>query len=307
MTTPLREFHLCITGASNVGKTSICERLIGKTFARKPSKPSLEDEATKYSIEVNTSTGLLLFHIYDWAWEVKRRDESINQQLMRGNDAGIFVYDVTDRRTYRDFVEYSDWYQRAAGFDKPWLCVSNKNDQKKKIVQDAEGQALARAGDRRSYVGVSLVDDTGFDEFVLSLARLMMQDLNLSVSSFGPASEESMKWADERAAARISSIGLGSAVDKSKRVLLLVLNRSIGDKFIESSTGSEFLVDTVGSLEEIEEEFAAPSSSLPIFALACPPSATDRQQQALREAALKFNVGAVVSIPRNIITALREV
>lgn len=115
MALPLREFNLSVLGASNVGKTCICERLVGKAFARKPSKPSMEDAATRYSLEVNTSAGLLLVHLFDWAWEVKRRDESINQQLMRGSDGAVFVYDVTDRRTIRDFLEHVDWYQRAAG------------------------------------------------------------------------------------------------------------------------------------------------------------------------------------------------
>jgi GTPase SAR1 family protein len=86
MSLPSKEFHLCVMGASNVGKTGLCERLIGKAFARKPARPSIEDEATRYSIEVQTSVGLLLIHLYDWAWEVKRRDVSINQQIMRGND-----------------------------------------------------------------------------------------------------------------------------------------------------------------------------------------------------------------------------
>lgn len=44
------------------------------------------------------------------------------------------------------------------------MIVSNKNDQKKRIVTDAEGLSLARSGDRRSYAAVSLVDDTGLDE-----------------------------------------------------------------------------------------------------------------------------------------------
>jgi hypothetical protein len=76
---------------------------------------------------------------------------------MRGSDGALFLYDVTDRRSMRDFVDFSDWYQRAAGFDKPWLIVSNKNDQKKKAVQDNEGSALASKGDKRGYVAISLV------------------------------------------------------------------------------------------------------------------------------------------------------
>lgn len=199
---PIKEFHMCMMGASNVGKTSLCERLHGKVFTRKPSKPSLEEEASKYSIEVKTSLGLLLFHLYDWAWEVKRwawevkrREDSraVNPQLMRGADGALFVYDVTDKGTLRCFGEFNDWYQRASGllllllhlllrlcieflsqtpqssilrlgFDKPWLIIANKNDTKKKVVQDSEGQAVVKAGDRRQFAAISLVDDTGIDD-----------------------------------------------------------------------------------------------------------------------------------------------
>ena len=73
MATVSKEFHLTVLGSSAVGKTSLCERLAGKTFSRKTSyKQSLEETATKYSVEVSTSSGLLLFHFYDWAWEEKR-------------------------------------------------------------------------------------------------------------------------------------------------------------------------------------------------------------------------------------------
>jgi hypothetical protein len=33
-----------------------------------------------------------------------------------------------------------------AGFDKPWIIVSNKNEQKKHAVPEGEGQALANKG-----------------------------------------------------------------------------------------------------------------------------------------------------------------
>lgn len=145
--TSRKEYHFCVLGSSTVGKTSLCERLIGKTFSRKSNyKQSLDDVATKYSIEVVTSDGLILYHFYDWAWEEKRKNESINQQLMRGFDGSLFVYDVNLRQSKGDFIEFMDWYQRAAGYDKPCLIIGNKNDSKKKAVQDGEGQALACKG-----------------------------------------------------------------------------------------------------------------------------------------------------------------
>lgn len=141
------------------------QRLYGTTFNRKLGHKECDnDDATKYSIDVFSSAGLILLNIFDWDWEQKRKDVNaslFSQQLMKGKDGAIFIYDVTDRRTKSEFAEFSDWYHRSAGFDKPWLIISNKNDQKKKAIQDGEGQALAKAGDRRGYVAVSLVEDTG--------------------------------------------------------------------------------------------------------------------------------------------------
>lgn len=148
-----------------IGKTSLIHRLGGTPFSRKAGHKSENSEyATKYSIDAHTSAGLILLNFFDWDWEEKRKEVNaglFSQQLMRGKDGAIFVYDVTDRRSKNEFAEFSDWYHRSAGFDKPWLIISNKNDQKKRAIQEGEGQALARAGDRRGYVAVSLVDDTG--------------------------------------------------------------------------------------------------------------------------------------------------
>ena len=142
-----QEFHFTVVGAAGVGKTSLLLRLCGKTFNRKAGhKPSMEEEATQYSVEVSTSAGLLLIHFYDWAWAEKRKTEDINRQLARGKDGAIFVYDVTEKRSKTDFFDFNDWYERAAGFDKPWIIISNKNEQKKHSVLEGEGQALANKG-----------------------------------------------------------------------------------------------------------------------------------------------------------------
>jgi len=63
---PTREFHLTVLGANAVGKTSIMNRLCGIQFNRKTAyKSSMEDTSNKYSVETNTSAGLILFHFYD--------------------------------------------------------------------------------------------------------------------------------------------------------------------------------------------------------------------------------------------------
>jgi len=325
-----REFNIAVLGAAEVGKTSLVQRLCGKAFNRKSGyKPSLDEDATKYSVEVASSAGLLLFHFHDWAWAEKRREVDISRQLARGSDGALFLYDVTAKRSRSDFSDFNDWYERSAGFDKPMMIIANKNDQKKKVVQDTEGQALANKGDRRCFVAISLVDDTGVDEVMLSLSRLMMQDLNLVVSAVTPASEASLKWSTDRLSSAFAASDASTAAPaplvKSKRVLLLVMNSSVVAKFEEALATSEFVCEAFSSVGEMTEllpdtapsatenpEAAAASTTtttaaaLPIVALAGPPTMTDGQKAGLTALAVQHGLPAVVAIPRALLTELQR-
>lgn len=311
--TPSKEYYLCVLGCEAVGKTSLAQRLTGVPFNRKTGhKPSVGEEAVQYSVEASTSAGVVLLHLVDWAWETKRREQSINQQLMRGRDGAVFVYDITDKQTKTDFPDYVDWYQRAAGFDKPWLIISNKNDQKKRAVQDNEGVALARQADGRAYVAVSLVDDSGLDDAVLALCRIMLKDLNVTLSGFRKASDESMAWSAARASVAADNLGLGLAAVKQKRVLLWVANKSVREKFFENLQGSEYAAEEVGSLDDCTELLEAGSGatgagecSLPITAIVVPPTASEQQQKTLKEFATAHKLGLVVVVPRAAVDRLR--
>lgn len=311
MVIPSKEFNLCVLGSGGVGKTSFCERLCGKTFKRSSAVKSTEtDVAVKYSIECTTGSGLILFNLYDWAWDTKRKTESINQQLMRGNDGAIFVYDVTERRSKTDFIEFSDWFNRAAGFEKPFLIVSNKNDSKKRAVQDEEGRALASKGDRRSYVAISLVDDTGIDEFSSTLCKLMVNDMNITATSFCSASEDSLKWSEDLGALKLGSIGLGLSIEKTARVVLVAMNSSVQEKFAEAFSASQYLLESVAYEEELLEALTANDGvSLPIVAVLAPPTASAGQQERLTSLCLGLPVPIkfVASVPRNALSSVSSV
>ena len=311
-----REFSLCVLGSEGVGKTSLCSRLCGVPFSRKSGyKPSVEEDSTRWSFEVVSSQGLLLYHLHDWGWTQMRRQGSINQQLMRGSDGAVFVYDVTDRRSKSDFDDFLDWYQRASGFDKPWLIVSNKNDQKKKAVQEAEGMSLANKADRRAYCAVSLVDDTGLDTFVLSLSKIMLGDLNLTVQGISsPASESSLRWSEEQFSLRTANIGLSIVPSKTIRVILVCMNSSVGEKFSEAFLSSKFLLEVVMSPAECDEivnegtksEAETSVASLPVGAILAPPTASKNQQLALTEIAGRKSIPFVISIPRSAVSQVEE-
>ena len=318
------EYRFCLLGGEAVGKTSLANRLSTcVAFNRKLGHhASIGEEATKFSFEISTSEGLILIHLVDWAWGLKRREESINQQLMRGSDGALFVYDVSERRSRTDFDDYFDWFNRACGFEKPFLIVSNKNDLKKRAVQDGEGQALASKGDHRAYCAVSLVDDTGIDELALNLARLAMNNHTLTLASsvdfLRPASAAAMAWSDEKLASRIASIGISQA--KTKKVLLVALNSSVIEKFSEVMASTQFEIEAVGSKDYCEEEITANQQMvgvgvgggggggdgglLPIFAIIVPPTASESQQTALTELARAKGVHFLVSIPRGLLSSL---
>ena len=120
-------------------------------------------------------------HLYDWAWAQKNSEVSIGPYLSKGKDGAIFMLSCTHKTSKTDYSDFHGWYERAAGFDKPFLILSNKNDQKKKAVSDGEALSLAKGKDR-AFVPISLADDTGIDESIEALARLLLKDVTLTVS-----------------------------------------------------------------------------------------------------------------------------
>lgn len=133
------------------------------------------------------------------------------------------------------------------------------------------------------------MDDTGIDEMILILCKIMMKDMNLSViSPFKQASQESLTWSEERAALKTANIGLGLLSIKSKKVLFIALNSSVVSKFTEALSSSEYELEAVGSVDLCEEELKSQGAN--IFALVLPHSASSTQQNATKQLAGKSGV-----------------
>ncbi len=163
----------------------------------------MDEEVVHSAVELTTSSGVILVNLYDWAWMEKAKEEvNISSAIAKGKDAAVFVMSVTHKTSKTDFPDYSSNYERSVGYDKPWLMVSNKNDSKKRALQDSECSSLTRGGPNRAYVAISLVDDTGIDELKEALARILMKEVTLTVSKSRPvSSEDAKRWAVDRVAA----------------------------------------------------------------------------------------------------------
>lgn len=308
-----REFRLVVLGNNEVGKTSWCQRVSGTAFSRKPYARTQEAEAKEYLVELATSLGPVLLHLYDWAWFEKRRDVAeaafFEAQVRRGPDAGVFLIDLTDRRTMRDFDDWEHVYSKAVGFDKPWIILGNKLEQKSVSVKPEEGKALARKGDHRMYVGMSLVDDTGVEDSVTAIARIMLNDLNVVVSKFGAASPELVKWSRDREAAKLAATEAagpsGGAVAKARRVLLVVPSKALVEKFAEALQASEFEVEQAATAGAVEEAIAD-KQGLPVCAIMLPGTAKEGQQRDMKALAEQKGLPCFVTVPRDCLKAITD-
>ena len=164
---------------------------------------------------------------------------------------------------------------------------------------------MAKQGDKRAFISLDLVGDIGVDDLILATSRTLLDDVNLTVSSFKSISDANLQWSEERLAAATAGMGLGGMGPKSKRVMLVVMNKSVVEKFEENFSASCFLIEQYGSASEAEEELADETSTgLPVAAILVPPTATESQKTALTALAKKFNIGFTFSVPRNALDAV---
>ena len=170
-------------------------------------------------------------------------------------------------------------------------------------------------GDRRAFSAVSLAEDTGTEDTVVNLARLMLHDPNLTITGTSrAASDAALEWSAQNSSKLMAEIGLDSRKAGAKlfRVLVISLNSSVTSKFFENLDPTEFVVEQ-SSLSESETALQEQDSKgasagdgvLPIRAILAPPTVSDSQRAALMELAGRHNVGFAVTVPRNAIDALR--
>jgi hypothetical protein len=137
---------------------------------------------------------------------------------------------------------------------------------------------------------------------MLAITRLMMKDLNLSISKVAVASEGSMQWSKDKA---LSGSAISSGSLKNHRILLLVLNSSVVEKFVLALDNSSYSVEQTGSVEGTEEVLAdVNGDGLPVYALVGAPTMSDGQKTALKALAAKYSIPCVITVPRSILDEL---
>ena len=133
-------FRAVFLGNSQVGKTSLIQRIITGTF-QSITTPTLAPEKSETKIPIdNTIYNVIL-------WDIPRKEDYDNYEktYIKSCNALYFVYDITDRKSFEDLEEY--WIKREEDYISKECIIyllGNKEelyDQSK--VPDIEAQNLA--------------------------------------------------------------------------------------------------------------------------------------------------------------------
>lgn len=171
-----QEFKIIFSGDAAVGKTSIAKR-----FQDPDDKLSGVYRPTigaSYSTKTVSIKGKeIVLQIWDTAGQ--ETFKSIAPLYYRSADAGIFVYDVTLRETFKNLREWVSTFQSVAGDDKKVFIVGNKIDLKDKIaVTEEEANKWAEENEYFNY-RVSALDNTN----ILELFELVALEVTKSNKS----------------------------------------------------------------------------------------------------------------------------
>ena len=123
------KYNKILLGDSCVGKTSIFSRLENNSF-REYSFATLGHDVTTYFIKYKNQKYKLIIH--DTSGHEKYK--AITKNFMRGKDAVLFVYDISNQESFDGIKSWYDLYKEQ-NKEVVGLLIGNKCDIEKKVEQ----------------------------------------------------------------------------------------------------------------------------------------------------------------------------
>ena len=134
-------FKLILGGDGAVGKTSMVHRYVENEFAT-DYKSTIGTSIMKKECTFKELESTVRFIIWDLAGQAQFK--RVRQSYLANAEAGILVYDVTNRSSFENIDK--NWYReiKKASPDIVLILVGNKIDlESKRVVSRDEGEALA--------------------------------------------------------------------------------------------------------------------------------------------------------------------
>ena len=137
----MKKIKLILVGSEAVGKTSLMNQYIDKTFTESYLMTMGSDKTLK---KINIEGKEVTLEIYDTAGQIDYR--AINKIFMKNTDIALIVYDITNRKS---FEELTNWIysvnQSNNNKNVIFGIAANKSDlYEKKVIDKKEGEEFAK-------------------------------------------------------------------------------------------------------------------------------------------------------------------
>jgi Ras-related protein Rab-1A len=164
-------FKLILGGDGAVGKTSLVHRFVEDTFA-KDYKSTIGTSIMKKECNFKELGSAVRFVIWDLAGQSQFK--RVRQSYLANAEAGILVYDVTNRQSYENIANWHDEIKEASP-NISLILVGNKIDLKdERKIKLQEGNELAE-GLSLSYIETSAKTGENINDAFKMLALLMIK------------------------------------------------------------------------------------------------------------------------------------
>ena len=169
-----KTFKVMILGDSGVGKTSMLEQYVSKSFSGHYKVTIGSDFLSK---DLTLDGEKVKLQIWDTAGQEKYR--SLSVAYYRGADACIFVYDVTDKASFNNLGSWLEAFfsqvpgKRTENF--PILLVGNKIDKKERTITEAAAKKWCKEHGDIGHYETSAKTRAGLDDTFDKIATLVLE------------------------------------------------------------------------------------------------------------------------------------
>ena len=171
------EYNVVLLGDYYVGKTSIFNRLSNDIFSE-CYMVTIGCDTTKYYIKYKNKNYKLMFHDPSG----QERYKALTQSFLRNLDGVLFIYDISNKRTFDDLKSWYDLYQEH-NKNVVGLLIANKCDCGKKEVTEKEATNFVKNHGLKKYLETSAKLDKNIKKAVACLLEGIIESKTFDKSS----------------------------------------------------------------------------------------------------------------------------
>lgn len=165
---------IMILGNAGVGKTSILERYVNKSFTGNYKVTIGADFLTR-DLEIDGSK--IKLQVWDTAGQEKYR--SLGVAYYRGADACMLVFDLADKTTFKDLDKWVEAFFSQLPEDKvknfPVILLGNKADKPERIVSAEMAKKWCTEHEGIPFYETSAKTNQGLEEAFEHITRMSMK------------------------------------------------------------------------------------------------------------------------------------